>query len=68
MPLTRRQKAKARESIEMDMMFDFINLDIMIENESIDPIERALANKVGESTVQYDNESNSHPREILPVK
>ena len=40
----------------------------MIGNESIDPIERALAKKVGESTVQYDNESNSHPREILPVK
>ena len=30
MPSTRRQKAKARRSREMDMMSDFDNLDVMI--------------------------------------
>ena len=66
MPFTRRQKAKARISREMDMMSDFDNLDIMIGNENINPIERELAKTIGESTVQYDIESNPDPRENSP--
>ena len=66
MPSTRRQKAEARKSREFDMMSDFDNLDIMIGNENINAIERELANTSGESTVQYDIESNPHLRENFP--
>ena len=45
------------------MMFGFDNLDIMIGNENINPLERELANAIGESTVQYDSECNPHSRE-----
>ena len=43
-------------------MSDFDNIDIMIGNGSINPIERELAKTIGESTVDYI-ESNPHPRE-----
>ena len=33
MPSTRRQKAKARKSREMDMMSDLDNLDIMLNDK-----------------------------------
>ena len=52
----------------MDMMSDFNNLDIMIGNENNDPIERELANIIGEFTVQYDIESNPHPGVNSPKK
>ena len=42
MPSTRRQKAKARKSREMDMMSDFDNMDVIIGNENTNPIERGL--------------------------
>ena len=61
MPSTRRQKAKARRSREMDMMSDFDNLDIIVGNENINPIERELANGIEESTVQYGIESDQRP-------
>ena len=35
----------------------------MIGNENIIPLERELANAIGESTVQYDSECNPHSRE-----
>ena len=60
MPSTRRQKTKARRSREMDMMYDFDNLDIMVGNENVYPIERELANAIEESTVQCDIGSNQH--------
>ena len=41
MPSTRRQKAKARKSKEMDMLSDMDNLDVMIGSEN--PLERELA-------------------------
>ena len=62
MPSTRRQKAKAKKSREMDMIFVLDNLDIMIGSENITPIERELTNTIGESTAKYETESNSHPR------
>ena len=40
MPSTRRQKAKARRSREMDMMSDYDNLDVMLGSENNNPIER----------------------------
>ena len=64
MSSTRRQKAKAMESRVLDMMSDFGNLYIMIGNENINPIGRDSAKTIGESTVQYDVDSNPHPREI----
>ena len=56
MPSTRRQKAKARRSREMDMMSDFDNLDVMVGNDNnINPIGVRV---IEESSVQYDTESN----------
>ena len=51
MPSTRRQKAKARKSREMDMMSDFDNIDEIIRNENTNSIERELANAIEESSV-----------------
>ena len=64
MPSTRRYKAKARKSREMDMMSDFDNMDmdVMIGNENTNPIERELANAIEESSVLEDIESNMHLR------
>ena len=58
MSSTRRLKAKARKSTEMDMMSYFDNLDVMIGNEYALPIEMKLANAIGESSVHGDTESN----------
>ena len=64
MPSTRRQKAKARKSREMDMMSDFDNIDVMIGNENTNSIERELANAIEESSVLGDTESNMHPMNL----
>ena len=40
MPFTRRQKAKARKSRELDMMSDIDDLDIMLGSSGENPIER----------------------------
>ena len=47
MILTKRQKATANQSREMEFMSDLDNLDIMIGSENINPIERELANTIG---------------------
>ena len=39
MPSTRRQKAKARRSREMDILSDYDNLDVMLGNENKTPAE-----------------------------
>ena len=62
MPSTRRQKAKARQSREMDMMSDLDNLDIMQGNWNDNPIERELASALELSSVQEDIEDNIHQR------
>ena len=43
MPSTRRQKAKARKSREMDILSDIDNLDVMLGNGNTNPIERERA-------------------------
>ena len=48
---TRRQKAKARRSREMDMMSDFDNLDVLLGSDHINPIERKLASAIEESSI-----------------
>ena len=62
MPSTRRQKAKAKKSREMDMMSDFDNLDVMIGNENYNTIERELTYIFEGSANHYYAESNSPPR------
>ena len=60
MPSTRRQKAKARKSREMDILSDMDNLDVMIGNEN--PLERELAGVIDQSSVHGDMEIGSHSR------
>ena len=62
MPSTRRQKAKARKSREMDMMSDIDNLDVMLGNGSENPIERELADAIEQSSFQGDYEGNEYQR------
>ena len=46
MPSTRRQKAKAGKSREMDMMSVFENMNLMLGNDNVNPIERELLNVI----------------------
>ena len=62
MPSTRRQKAKARKSTEVDMISDMDNLDVMFGSGSNNPIERELADAIEQSSVQEDIEANMHQR------
>ena len=63
MPSTRRQKAKARKSREMDMMSDMDNLDVMLGNGSSNPIERELTEAIEQSSVRSDCEANLYQRD-----
>ena len=54
MPSSRRQKAKARKSREMDMLSDTENMDVMLGNGNDNPIERELADAIEQSSVQGD--------------
>ena len=63
MPSTRRQKAKARKSKEMDMLSDMDNLDVMIGTEN--PLERELADVIDQSSIHGDIEIGSHSRNEL---
>ena len=58
MPSTRRQKAKARRSREMDIMSDFENLDVMLRNENNNPLERELADAIDQSLAHGDADTN----------
>ena len=62
MPSTRRQKAKARKSREMDMMSDFDNLDVMLGNDNNNPIERELADAIEQSSVHEDSNTKTYHR------
>ena len=63
MPSTRRQKAKARKSREMDMMSDIDNLDVMLGSGNENPIERELADAIEQSSVQGDHEANEYQKD-----
>ena len=60
MPSTRRQKAKARKSREMDMMSDFENLDVMLGNNNNNPIERELAEAIDQSSAHGDADTHTY--------
>ena len=62
LPSTKRQKAKARKSRELDMMSDMDNLDVMLENGNSNPIKRELADATEQSSVQGDIETDLHHR------
>ena len=59
-PSTRRQKGKARRSREMDMLFDFDNLDMMLGNENNNPIERELVDAIDQSSAHGDADTNMY--------
>ena len=65
MPSTRRQKAKARKSREMDMKFDYENMDVILGSVNVSPIERELSNVIGNSGSHCDDESNLQSRMIF---
>ena len=60
MPSTRRQKAKARRSREMDMLSDFDNLDVILGNENGNPVERELADAKERSSAHGDVDTNMY--------
>ena len=60
MPSTRRQKAKARKSRELDMMSDIDNLVMMLGSGNENPIERELADAIEQSSVQGDHGANEY--------
>ena len=60
MPSTRRQKAKARKSREMDMMSDLENLDVMLGNNNNNPIERELAEAIDQSSAHGDADTHTY--------
>ena len=60
MPSTRRQKAKARKSREMDMMSDFENLDVMLGNSNNNPIGRELAEAIDQSSAHGDADTHTY--------
>ena len=47
---SKRQKAKARESREMDMMSDLDNLDLLLGSGNENPFERELADAIEQRT------------------
>ena len=51
---TRRQKAKARRSSEMVLMSNFVNMDVVLDDESSEPIERELAHNINGSVCHND--------------
>ena len=63
MPSTRRQKAKATKSTELDMKSDFDNLDVMLGNGDSNSIERELADAIEQSSVQGDIETDMYLRD-----
>ena len=60
MPSTRKQKAKARKSREMDMMSDFEDLDVMLGNSKNNHIERELAEAIDQSSTHGDADTNAY--------
>ena len=44
MPSTRKQNAKVTRSKEMDMQSDYENMDVLLDSNNVNPIERELSN------------------------
>ena len=54
MPSTRRQKAKARKSRELDMLSDYGHLDVMLGKRNSNSIERELDSLINVPERQQD--------------
>ena len=73
MPSTRRQKAKARKSRELDMLFDYGNMDIMLGDGNSNSIERELDSLINAPDRQQDfqsfpnRENSSQENEIRDI-
>ena len=57
MPSTRKQKAKARKSRELDMLSDYGNMDVMLGDGNSNSIERELDSLINVSERQQDFQS-----------
>ena len=73
MPSTRRQKAKARKSRELDMLSDYENMDIMLGDGNSNSIERELDSLINVPERQQDfqsfpnRENSSQENEIRDI-
>ena len=54
MPSTRKQKAKARKSRELDMLSDYGNMDLMLGEGNSNSIERELDSLINVPERQQD--------------
>ena len=57
MPSTRKQKAKARKSRELDFLSDFGNMDVMLRDGNSNSIERELDSLINVPEGQRDFQS-----------
>ena len=57
MPSTRKQKAKARKSRELDMLSDYGNMDVMLGEGNSNSIERELDSLINVPERQQDFQS-----------
>ena len=62
MPSTRTQKAKAKKSRENDLLSDFDNMDVVLDDENSNPIKKELANTINGSASHSDTEASSNNR------
>ena len=73
MPSTRRQKAKARKSRELDMLSDYGNMDIMLGDGNSNSTERELDSLINAPDRQQDfqsfpnRENSSQENEIRDI-
>ena len=73
MPSTRRQKANARKSRELDMLSDYGNMDVMLGGRSSNSIERELDSLINVPEGQRDfqsfpnRENSSQENEIRDI-
>ena len=73
MPSTRKQKAKARKSRELDMLSDYGNMDVMLSEGNSNSIERELDSLINVPEGQQDfqsfpnRENSSQENEIRDI-
>ena len=73
MPSTRKQKAKARKSRELDMLFDYGNMDVKLGEGNSNSIERDLDSLINVPERQQDfqsfpnRETSSQENEIRDI-
>ena len=66
MTSTRRQKAKARKSRELDMMSDFESKDVILGSDKVNLIERELSDVIG-NAVTVTMSPICRPEKVIPA-